>query len=170
MSNEKKTVKVDMNAPLVTTGADIPPGTYPAAFRGFGEATWMKSSFGKDGEDKEQLRMPAEFAIRIKDGSIEVIDGLVGPPDGGKVNRKSNMHKLLKALANGDPKLWDSATDGVAAGVSLGAFRGRPCMIAVKHGGKNKDFPTVESYMAPVDGAKYPSEEEMKKLGEDAPF
>jgi len=166
-TQQRQPPKIDMDVPLTTVGTDIPEGTYPGTFTGFGEAKYLDSGF-KPGE--VQLRMPAEVAIRLKDGSCEPVDGLVGPPDGGKMNRKSNLGKLLKVLANGDPKLWDKERDALAAGAKLSDFKGRPCMVAIKLGGKNKDFPTIGGYMAPVDGLKYPTAEECAKLGSDVPF
>lgn len=159
--------KIDMNAPLVTVGTDIPEGSYAGRFIGFGEAKMLDSSFSPG---EKELRMPAEFAIRLKNGSVELVDGLISPPDGGKVNRKSNLGKLLKVLANGDPKLWDATKDALQTGVTLGAFVGLTCTISVKMGGKNKDFATVGGYMAPLDGLNYPTVEETKKLGSDTPF
>ena len=168
MNNQTQTApKIDMNALLVTVGTDIPEGSYAARFIGFGEAKLLDSSFSPG---EKELRLPALFAIRLKDGSVEPVDGLISPPDGGKVNRKSNLGKLLKVLANGDSKLWDTGKDALQTGATLGSFVGLTCTVAVKMGGKNKDFPTVGSYMAPLDGLKYPTEEETKKLGSDAPF
>lgn len=171
MNNTQQTSKpapIDMNAPLTTVGTDIPVGTYAATFMGFGEAKSLPSQF-KPG--MMEIRMPAEFAIRIKDGSCEPVDGLISPPDGGKVNRKSNMGKLLKVLANGDAKLWDKDKDALVSGVKLADFVGRACMVAIKMGGKKNDFPTIEGYMAPVDGLKYPTADEVKALaGGDVPF
>jgi hypothetical protein len=164
------TQKINMDAPLVTVGTDIPEGTYAGTFVGFGEAKLLESTF-KPGT--KELRMPAEVAIRLKDGSVEVVDGLISPPDGGKVNRKSNLGKLLKVLANGDTTLWDTAGDKLQAGVTLGKFVGRTCMVAIKMGGQKKDFPTIGGYMAPVDGLKYPTADEVKAAtaaSEGVPF
>jgi hypothetical protein len=167
---QTSTQKIDMNAPLTTVGTDIPEGTYPGTFTGFGEAKLLESSF-KPGT--KELRMPAEVVIRLKSGDCETVDGLISPPDGGKVNRKSNLGKLLKCLANGDAKLWDQAGDKLVAGVTLGAFIGRPVMVAIKMGGQKKDFPTIGGFMAPVDGLKFPTAEECKALtgsSEGVPF
>lgn len=158
-TQQRQAPTIDMNAPLVTVGTDIPEGTYPGTFVRFGSAKYMESGF-KPGE--QQLRMPAEVVIRLKDGTCELVDGLVGPPDGGKVNRKSNLGKLLKVLANGDGKLWDKEHDALAAGVKLSDFAGRTCMVAIKMGGSKKDFPTIGGYVSPVDGLKYPTGEECK--------
>jgi len=158
-TQQRQAPKIDMNASLSTVGTDIPEGTYPGTFSGFGEAKYLPSSFKPD---QPQLRMPAEVVIRLKDGSCEQVDGLVGPPDGGRVNRKSNLGKLLKVLANGDAKLWDKDKDALAAGVKLSDFVGRPVMVAIKLGGSNKDFPTIGGYMSPVDGLKYPTADEVK--------
>lgn len=157
--NKPQAPKINMDEALVTVGTDIPEGSYPGTFVRFGEAKYMDSGF-KPGE--QQLRMPAEVVIRLKDGSCELVDGLVGPPDGGKVNRKSNLGKLLKVLANGDTKLWDKEKDALAAGVKLSDFKGRPCMVAIKMGGSKKDFPTIGGYMMPMDGVSYPTGDECK--------
>jgi hypothetical protein len=170
MSATQTTQKIDMNAPLVTVGTDIPEGTYPGTFVGFGEAKLLDSTF-KPGT--KELRMPAEVVIRLKSGACEQVDGLISPPDGGKVNRKSNLGKLLKTLANGDTKLWNTAEDKLQEGVTLGAFVGRTCMVAIKMGGQKKDFPTIGGYMQPVDGLKYPTAEECKAASggsEGVPF
>lgn len=169
-SSTTKAPPIDMNAPLVTVGTDIPEGTYPGVFVGFGEAKLLDSTF-KPGT--KELRMPAEVAIRLKDGSVEVVDGLISPPDGGKVNRKSNLGKLLKVLANGDTKLWDTTGDKLQTGATLGAFVGRTCLVAIKLGGQKKDFPTIGGYMAPADGLKYPTADEVKAAtasSEGVPF
>lgn len=169
MTQTQQAQKIDMNAPLQTVGTDIPEGSYPGTFLGFGEAKLLPSTF-KPGTT--EIRMPAETAIRLKDGSVEVVDGLISPPDGGKVNRKSNLGKLLKVLANGDAKLWDKERDALASGATLGMFVGKTCMVSVKMGGSKKDFPTVGGYMMPVDGLKYPTGEECKAVtgSEGVPF
>lgn len=167
-SAASKPAPIDMNLPLTTVGTDIPEGTYAGTFTGFGEAKSLPSQF-KPGTF--EVRMPAEVAIRLKDGSVELVDGLISPPDGGKVNRKSNLGKLLKVLANGDAKLWDKDRDALAGGVKLADFVGRSCMVAIKMGGQKKDFPTIGGFMAPVDGLKYPTAEEVKAVvGEAPPF
>lgn len=149
----------DFNAPVEATGADIPEGSYPGCLRKFGEAMWLKSTF----KEEEQLRIEVEFAVRLKDGTVETIDGLMNPPTDGKVNRKSNLFKLIKAAM---PDAINAQGQFVK-GFKLNDLIGKPLVVSV---GKNsKEFATYKGVAAPIDGLKYPTAEELAALVSEAP-
>jgi hypothetical protein len=155
----------DFDQPVEATGVDIPPGNYPGVLRRFGECIYLKSQF----KDEEQLRMEVEFAVRVKDGSVQVVGGLMTPPHKGKsgleVNRKSNLFKLVTA-AMADAVNKDGQ---FVKGFKLNDIVGKPVLVEVA---KNaKEFATLKGISAPVDGLKYPTPDEVKALvSEEIPF
>lgn len=174
MSDEKqesrrasKTKLADLKGkPLESSGKDIPPGTYAALLVGYGEPFELKSAeqYGGDWRTMFDIR----FAIVLEDGTFEGIRHMVGVPDGGKVNIKSNLFKVLKAV--GSEFITDEGK--LKEGVTLDSFIGKTAMLGV---GKNKkDFPKVESVSAPMKGAKFPKMSDVKDLkfeeSENVPF
>lgn len=151
-----------LDAPLVKTVAvDIPPGTYPATLIGFSDVRLIKDGFAKPGRPDMKQVFDMDFAIRVKDGSIETISHMVNVAEGGMTNQKSNLYKALK-LMGGPPgkKLFDDDGNYVS-GTTLRSFIGSNAILNV---GKNKkDFPSVESLGAPAEGPKYPEKEEIEK-------
>lgn len=184
MSDEKQTeeqgrkksdVKLDdlLGGDLKLTGADLPDGSYPAILFGFSEPFEMKQSekFKKEGQPAYRTLFDLRFGLRDKQGTIVELTYMVGIPDGGEVNRKSNLYKAIVALAAGDAKIVDPKTGNLQPGIKLPLFVGRPCVLGVK---KNaKEFPQIDTVAGPMDGAKYPTLEECKSLltsSEGIPF
>jgi hypothetical protein len=157
-----------LNQAPKTTGNDISPGSYPATLYGFSEPFRVKTSekFRKPGQPDSRVVFDAKFAIFDKTGQIADQTYLLPVPDGGKVNRKSNMFKMLTALAGGNPELVDA--DGNIKG-KLSAFIGSNAVLAV---GKNEEgWPKVEGVGPKMAGGKYPTLEECKGLAsEGTPF
>ena len=147
------TLESVLNAPLSRSGTDVPEGNYPGALAAFGEPFELEDKFPKPGRPVMKMVFEARFAVMTKEG-VQVVDYLIGVPDGGAANRRSALYKMLKSLRGTDPKFF--ASDGTfAKGVTLAAFVGSPCTVQVKM--NTKEFPTVEAVTGPVDGAKVPN-------------
>lgn len=154
-----------MGEDLQVTGADIPDGTYAAMLFEFSEPWEMdatKSKFFKTGDAATKTVFHASFGLIDKGGTLQRIDQMLPFPDGGGANRRSNVYKLLKALAVSKPGQLIKEDGNFVKGVKLSSFLGLTCMLGIK---KNaKDFPQIESVVAPVDGLKYPTLEACKDL------
>jgi hypothetical protein len=151
-----------LGSELHRSGSDIPEGSYPGTLYNFGEPFMLASApqFVKPGQPAERAVFEMQFAIITKDG-IQGVQHLVPVPEGGASNRRSNLYKALKMLRGTDPEYFEK--DGnFAKGANLKKFVGSTCVVQVK---KNaKDFPTVEALASPVDGMKFPTMEECKRL------
>src|SRR5882757_5649931 len=97
-----------MDSDLQVTGADIPDGTYAAMLFEFSEPWEMdatKSKFFKAGDAATKTVFHASFGLIDKGGTLQRVDHMLPFPDGGAANRRSNVYKLLKAVATGKPEL-----------------------------------------------------------------
>lgn len=152
-----------MNAELKATGQDIVAGSYPATLFGFGAPFKLKDNFAKPGQPQEKVVFDARFGVMDQSGQIVELTKLLPVVDGGMANRKSNVYKMLKALAAGNPELMD--TDGnIPKGVTLKRFIGQSGVLAVE---QNKEgWPEVKGVNAKMAGLKYPTLEECKPLAE----
>jgi hypothetical protein len=166
-----------MDAELKVTGADIPDGSYAAMLFEFSEPWSMdatKSKFYKDGDDKLKTVFHASFGLIDKAGILQRLDYMMPWPDGGGANRRSNFYKVLKNISVGKNLIKEDGN--FAKGTKLSSFVGLTCMLGVK---KNaKEFPQVDSVIAPVEGLKYPTlaackdlpKNEMSHGSDDVPF
>jgi len=179
-TTEGKRMESDVNlddilgAEIKLTGADLPPGSYPATLFGFGAPFRMKvtEQFKKEGGPEYKDNFDLRFGVVDKQGNLVEQTYMVGVPDGGEVNRKSNLFKALLALSNGDPKVINEKGE-VAKGLKLKSLIGRNCVLNIEK--NKKDFPQVASVAQKLaaEGVKYPSLEECKKLltsSEGVPF
>ncbi len=167
MSEEKAPSLADvLDQETKTTGNDIPVGSYPATLYGFSEPFFVKTAekFRKPGQPEKRLVFDAKFGIFDKTGQVTDITYLIPVPDGGKVNRKSNMYKMLSALAAGNPELI--STEGNIK-AKLPQFFGRNAVLSVEK--NDQDWPTVRGVAPMMAGAKYPTLEDCKGLVSEAP-
>jgi len=149
---------------LKITGADLPDGSYPATLFGFGAPFKMKvtEQFRKEGGPEFKTNFELRFGLRDKQGALVEVAYMCGIPEGGEVNRRSNLWKGISALANGDATLIDEKNGVFMKGVKLTSFLGKTAVLNIKK--NKKDFPQVESIGRPMDGVKYPTMEECKAL------
>jgi hypothetical protein len=164
MGNENKapSLKDVLGKELNATGFDIPEGSYQGCLFAFGEPFMLKvaAQFQKPGQPDERAVMELWFGVKVKD-QMQPVAQLVGVPEGGAANKKSNLYKALKALKGMDPKFFDKEGN-FAKGVNLEKFLGAAATVQVK---KNaKDFPQVDTIVAPMDGVAYPKLEDCKGL------
>lgn len=152
-----------MNAPLKATGGDVPPGSYGGVLFGFSEPIEMdatKSKFYKQGQPAVKLMFEASFGILDKTGGATFVELFMPFPDGGAANRKSTLYKTLKALATGT-SLMD-ADGNFSKGTTLKSFVGLKAVLTVKN--NDREFPNVESVAPPIEGARYPTMEQLKAI------
>lgn len=159
------TLKDILNAPLRATGVEIPEGSYPGVLLGFSDARRVPiaEKFRKANGPSDRLCFDANYVIRIKDGSCQLVSYLLPVPEGGATNKKSNLYKMLRALAAGRPGLMTD--DGFASGVTLESFLGASATVSIARKG---DWSNIEGISSPLDGAKYPTDEELKVLKSSA--
>lgn len=168
----ESTVDLDalVGAELQATGAEIPDGSYGAVLFAFGKPFRLKQSekFRKEGQPEFRDCFDLRFGLYDKDGNLAELTYLSGIPDGGKVNRRSNLFKALRAV--GGETMIDKEGN-FAKGVKLSSFLGKPCVLGVK---KNKDeWPNIDSIAPPMAGVKVPSLDECKALltsSQNVPF
>jgi len=148
-----------MNAPLRQTGFDIPEGSYPGTLFGFGEPTMIPvaEQFRKPGGPSATLKFEMRFGLRVKD-SVQEVAYLVPVPEGGSVNRRSNLFKACRAMR---PDLFNHE-GAFNADVTLQSFIGSPATVQVKK--NKKDFPQVEAVASPMQGVVCPTMEECAAL------
>jgi hypothetical protein len=167
----KSDVKLDdlMGNDLKLTGADIPAGSYGVILFGFSEPFRMKQSekFKKEGSSEYRDLFDLRFGLFDKSGSVVEQTYLCGIPDGGELNRRSNLYKALKALGL---EFFDK--DGaLRKGIKLKDFIGK---VGVANIEQNKDeWPQIKTIGGPMDGAKYPTLEQCKELltsSQNVPF
>lgn len=142
------------------TGADIPEGSYGTILFAFGAPFTLKQSekFKKPGQSDVRTLFDLRFAVFDKSGGVQELTKMVGVPDGGEMNRKSNLYKYLKTLK---PEKFDKEGN-IIKGTKLKDFIGSVGVLSV---GKNKeDWPEITAIGGPMDGAKYPSIEQCKEL------
>ena len=156
-----------MNAPLKATGGDVPAGSYGGILYAFGEPVEMdatKSQFYKQGQPAKKLMFEVSFGIFDKSGGVTSVEYFIPFPDGGAANRKSNLYKMLKALASGTALM--NAEGNFTAGTTLKSFIGLRGVLSVKLNAK--EFPNIESVAPWLDGAKCPTLEQCKDLTADS--
>lgn len=162
MSNETSTAKDIAGRALKSTGQDLPDGTYPATVYGVGESKWIPSQFDEGGK-REVFEV--DVAVRGKAGEVQRVGYLLPTTEGG-VHRRSNMYKMLVALAGGNRKLIKE--DGeLADGVTLSSFFGQNALVTVTK--NDKGFPKITGFAPKADGLKYPTGKECEELKFD-PF
>lgn len=171
---EEVDIKLDdiVGAEVKVTGADIPEGSYPATLFAFGQPFKVPVSdeFKKKDGPTHRIVFELRFGLFDKSGTIQELQYMVPVPEAGEVNRKSNLYKAMKSLAAGDTKYIDDQGN-FTKGTKLTSFVGRNVVLGVKK--NKKEWPQIESVAPKMDGAKYPSLEECKKLltsSEDIPF
>lgn len=162
-----------LDAPLQATGGDVPPGSYGGTLIGFSEPIEMdatKSQFYKPGQPAKKLMFEATFGVFDKQGTPTAVEYFLPFPEGGITNRKSNVYKMLKALAMGSDLI--DANGNFAKGTTLKSFYGKQGVLNIKT--NDKSFPVIESVGAFMDGAKYPTMEQCKAIvsvgSDDLPF
>lgn len=159
----REEIEMDMDAmldgELKLTGADLPAGSYPAVLFGFSKPFMMPvgAQFKKEGQPDKRPVMDLRFGLYDKAGSLVELTQLVGIPDGGEVNRRSNLYKALKAL---DPNAFDNEGK-LKPGLKLRNFIGKTAVANVEL--NKKEFPQIASLGAPMAGVKYPDPEVCKK-------
>lgn len=163
-----------LNTPLKKTGVDLPSGSYPATFFAWGKP-WMIENvkFRKEGQPSKKPVIEARFAVRAPDGSVQLVEYLMSyvRPDGA--NRLTTMYKMLRSMKGGDSKYYKQDNSGdFADGINPRSFLGANAVIQIS---KNKDgFPKIDSVNSPIDGLKYPTQQECKSLetevSEGVPF
>jgi hypothetical protein len=148
-----------LNAPLHQTGLDIPEGSYPGTLFGFGEPTMIPvaEQFRKPGGPTATLKFEMRFGLRVKD-SVQEVAYLVPVPEGGSVNRRSNLFKACRGMR---PDLFNHE-GAFNPGVTLQSFVGSGATVQVKK--NKKDFPQVEAVAAPMQGVVCPTIEECAVL------
>ena len=148
-----------MNAPLKQTGLDIPEGSYPGTLFGFGEPTMIPvaEQFRKPGGLTATLKFEMRFGLRVKD-SVQEVAYLVPVPEGGSVNRRSNLFKALRGMR---PDCFNHE-GSFNPNVTLATFIGSAATVQVKK--NKKDFPQVEAVAAPMQGVVCPTIEECAVL------
>jgi len=170
---EKADVNLDdiLDAEVKVTGADIPEGSYPATLFGFGEPFKLAVSdkFKKKDGPTHRVVFELRFGLFDKTGTLQELQHMVPIPEGGEVNRKSNLYKSMKALAGGDAKYIDE-NGNFTKGTKLTSFLGRNVVLGVKK--NSKDWPQVETVASKMDGVKYPTLEECAtlKASDNIPF
>jgi len=162
VKREKSEIKLEdlMGAPLKLTGADIPPGSYGVVLFGFSEPFRMKQSDKFKKKDSPECRdlFDLRFGLFDKSGSVVEQTYLCGIPDGGELNRRSNLYKAFKALR---PEKFDKE-GALVKGTTLKDFLGAVGVVNIE---ANKDeWPQIKSIGGPLDGAKYPTVEQCKEL------
>lgn len=160
----KSRLEAAMDQEIQVTGAEIPPGSYPAILVGFSEPWEMdntKSKFRKEGDADTKTVFELEFALYDKEGVPALLESLCAFPDDGLANRRSTLYKTLKALATGST-LINEASGAFAKGTKLSSFVGKRCVLVVKK--NDKDWPSVENIAPGMDGLKYPTMEEAKAI------
>lgn len=176
MSNEQAPKLEDiLNLPLKRTGVDVPEGSYPGTLFGFGVPFMLKQAaeYVKSGQPSERPVFEAKFAVRAKDGTVQQLDYLLPVSTNGGINRRSNLYKMLRALKGTDSNYFKQDSSGdFAEGIKLSSFIGCYGVVQVKK--NKKDFPQIETIASPIEGLRYPTMEEWKKLeidaSEDIPF
>lgn len=176
-TEEKKFVReeidMDMDAllgsELKLTGADLPAGSYPGVLFAFSKPFLMPvgEKFKKPGQPEKRPVFDLRFGIFDKAGALVEVTLLAGIPDGGEVNRRSNLYKALKALA---PDAFDNEGK-MKPGNKLTSFLGKTCVVNIVL--NKKEFPQVDGLAPPLAGAKYPDPEACKKEltgSQDVPF
>jgi hypothetical protein len=151
------------------TGADLPAGSYPGVLFAFGAPFKMRTSekFKKPGAPEYRVLFDLRFGLFDKGGDLVELTAMAGVPDGGEVNRRSNLYKYVKGLA---PESFDKEGN-FKPGLKLSALIGRTCILNVTI--NKKEFPQIEGISPPLDGAKYPDAETCKKEltgSQDVPF
>ena len=162
VKREKSDVKLDdlMGAEMKLTGADIPPGSYGVILFGYSEPFRMKQSEKFKKKDSPEYRdlFDLRFGLFDKSGSVVEQTYLCGIPDGGELNRRSNLYKALKAIGL---EFFDKE-GSLRKGTKLSSFIGK---VGVANIEANKDdWPQIKSLGGPMDGAKYPTLEQCKEL------
>ena len=164
VKREKSDIKLEdvMGAPLKLTGADLPAASYGVVLFAFGTPFRMRQSekFKKAGSPEFRDLFDLRFGLFDKGGSVVEQTYLCGIPDGGELNRRSNLYKALKALK---PEKFDKEGN-LTKGTSLKDFLGA---VGIANIELNKDeWPQIKTISGPVDGAKYPTVEQCKELVE----
>lgn len=160
------------SAPLKTTGNEIPTGSYGSTLFGFGAPFRVKTAekFRKPGQPETRVVFDARFGTFDKDGQLVELTYLLPVPDGGAANRKSNVYKMLKALAGSDTKLI-AENGNLVEGVTLKSFYGKTGVLAVEQ--NTEGWPQVKGVTARMEGIKYPTVEECQanlKGSDGVPF
>lgn len=164
MGKQAPALKDILGSSLKATGNDIPEGNYPGVLFAFGEPFMLKQSdkFKKEGQPDERAVMELFFGVAVK-GKTESVALLVGIPEGGAANKRSNLYKALKAMKGSDSKFFDGEGN-FAKDVNLEKFLGATASVQVKK--NSKDFPQVEAISSPMDGVQYPTLDACKGLVE----
>ncbi len=156
-----------LDAPLVATGAEIPDASYGGTLFEFGEPFELdatKSKFYKKGQPPTKIVFEASFGIYDANGQPARLDLLCAFPDGGltgsKVNKRSNVYKMLASLAAGSDLI--DKNGNFAKGTTLRKFIGTKGVLAVKK--NSADWPAIEKVGPFMEGAKYPTLEECKAI------
>jgi hypothetical protein len=171
VKREKSDVKLDdlMGSDLKLTGADIPAGSYGVILFGFSEPFRMRQSDKFKKKDSPEFRdlFDLRFGLFDKSGSVVEQTYLCGIPDGGELNRRSNLYKALKAIGL---EYFDKE-GSLRKGTKLKDFIGK---VGVANIEPNKDdWPQIKTIGGPLDGAKYPTLDQCKELltsSPDVPF
>lgn len=143
-----------LNQEIKASGADILPGSYGGTLIGFGKPFMLKVSekFRKPGQPDKRLVFEAIFVVYDKKDALQAIEYLTPVPDRGLTNRKSNVYKLLRALATGTDKM--DKDGNWKTGTKLADFIGLPGVLDVQQ--NEKEWPVVKGVAPAMAGVKYP--------------
>lgn len=168
-SSGKKAPKLsDLMVPLARTGNDIPTGTYPGLFTGFGEPFYYTEKF-KDKKAEEKLCLRLYYLVRLNNGEIErQSERVTLGRDPKSVNIKSKLYKRLRVISNNDETLMTK--DGAfGPNITFASFTNKPLILGLKTVEKgDRVFTNVDTASAPSLPLAYPTSEDAERFKHEA--